>query len=257
MGIILSYRKFLSSYKTRGHRLNHLSNYRYLFPIKASPELAGIVADLMGDGNLQGFPKWRLDYTSKDIKELSRFNKKISKLFGVSGKIRGCLSNKYGKTYNLGINNAPLARIMYSIGVPPGEKVLAKFKIPWWIITNKKCTREFMKRLYSCEGSIMDEPNRRFPQIRLNMWKSEKLLKEALFFMSSIKRALKNYFKINSTIKVDNKFNIRKDGVKTISLRIYILGESVRLFHERIGFEGAKQVKLTRILKEKKRRFKI
>ena len=59
--------------------------------------LAGIVADIMGDGHLQGPPKWRMDYTSKDITELERFNNEIKGLFGYSGKIRknkGVLRNK-------------------------------------------------------------------------------------------------------------------------------------------------------------------
>ena len=56
MGKILIYSDFLKTYKTRGYRLNHLENYKKYFPIKASPVLAGIVADLICDGHLQGDP---------------------------------------------------------------------------------------------------------------------------------------------------------------------------------------------------------
>jgi hypothetical protein len=44
MGVILRYSQFLETYKTRGYRIAHLKNYKRLFPIKASPQLAGVVA---------------------------------------------------------------------------------------------------------------------------------------------------------------------------------------------------------------------
>jgi len=54
MGIILIYNDFLKTYKTRGYRIKHLDKYKHLFPIQANSKLAGITADLMGDGHLQG-----------------------------------------------------------------------------------------------------------------------------------------------------------------------------------------------------------
>ena len=72
-----------------------LNKYDYLFPIKGSTKLAGIVADLIGDGHLQVHPKWRIDYTSKRLSELERFNTEIFLLFGYRGKIRKNTTNKY------------------------------------------------------------------------------------------------------------------------------------------------------------------
>jgi hypothetical protein len=45
------------------------------------------------------------------------------KLFQVKGKVRLCTSNRFGKTYNYGVNNKMLSRIFYKLGVPSGCKV--------------------------------------------------------------------------------------------------------------------------------------
>ena len=245
MGVIIRYNNFLKTYKTRGHRIKHLIEYQKLFPIKASPLFAGIVGDLICDGHLQGDPKWRLDFTSKDNFELNYFNQRINKLFGVQGKIRDCKTNKFGKTFNIGINCSPIARIFFLCGVPIGQKVLKNFLIPDWIKNNKECFREFCKRAFTCEGTIMYESHRKFPQVRLDLWKKEGIKNNFIFELG---RYLNRHFNIKSTIRIQNSFNERKDGTITKPTRIYILGESVLKFHKEIGFDGEKQEKLDKIL---------
>ena len=245
MGVIIRYRDFLNTYKTRSHRIRHLEEYKKLFPIKSSPLLAGIVGDLICDGHLQGDPKWRLDFTSKNQLELNYFNQRINKLFGVQGKIRDCKTNKFGKTFNLGVNCSPIARIFLLLGVPTGQKVLKKFLIPNWIKNDKECFREFCRRAFTCEGSIMHESRRKTPQIRLDLWKKEGIKNNIIFELG---RYLNRYFNIKSTIKVQKSFNERKDGIITKPTRIYVLGESVLRFHEEIRFDGEKQKKLSNIL---------
>ena len=247
MGVILRYRDFLNTYKTRSHRIRHLRNYKSLFPIKSSKVIAGIVADLIGDGNLQGDPKWRIDYTSKSKKELRRFEKEIKFLFNVKCKIRKCTSNKFGKTYNISMNCSPITRILFLCGVPAGQKVLISFDIPNWIKKDKECFRRFAQRLFTCEGNIMHEQNRKLPQIRLEMWKSEDL-KEKITFMEELTRYLKKHFDINSTLTKPKKYNLRKDGIITRPLKMYITNKSVIKFHKEIGFEGEKQKKLNKIM---------
>ena len=247
MGVILSYNKFLKTYKTRGYRIKHLENYKPLFPIKTNPKLSGIIADLIGDGILQGDPKWRLDFTSNEVDELKRFEKEIFSLFSVRGKIRKCSSNKYS-TYNIAINSSPIARILYLCGVPSGQKVLKSFKIPSWILEDKECFRRFCRRLFTCEGNIAYEKNRKLPQIRMELWKKENLIKDAETFMSQIQKSLKKYYFIDVTVKIQNRINIRKDKIKTKPVRLYIHGESVFRFFREIGFEGKKQKHLKALL---------
>ena len=248
MGAILRYRDFLKTYKTRGYRLNHLKSYKHLFPIKSSSTLAGVAADLIGDGNLQGDPKWRLDFTSKSLDELKRFGKEIFFLFKIKGKIRKCKSNKYGKTYNFAINCSPIARILNLCGVPAGQKVLKPFKIPNWIRQDRGCFKRFCQRLFSCEGCIMYEKGRKFPQIRLDMWKTENLLKDGKEFIDEIAKGMYKYFRIKSKVIIQNMFNIRKDGSITRPIRLYIFNESVVRFFNKIGFEGSKQKDLKALI---------
>lgn len=246
MGEILSYSQFLKTYKTRGYRLKHLENYKSLFPIKSSPRLAGIVADLIGDGHLQGNPKWRIDFTSKEISELKRFEKEMNFIFNVTGKVRKCTSNRYN-TYNLAINSSPIARILFLCGVPAGQKVLIPFKIPDWIKNDKECFRIFCRRLFTCEGSINYEVGRT-PRINLEMWKSEKLINDGQKFIESLSTLMNEYLGIISTVKVQSKKNKRKDGIITQPIRQYICAQSTRAFYNKIGFEGNKQQSLKALL---------
>lgn len=247
MGIILRYKYFLKTYKTRGYRIRHLENYRKFFPINSSEGLAGIVGDLISDGHLQGNPKWRIDFTSKSKKELKRFEKEIYLLFEIKGKIRECTTNKLSKSYNLGINCSPVSRILFLCGVPSGQKVLSPFKIPYWIKRDKECFRRFAQRLFSCEGSIMYEPHRKLPQIRFSMWKSDGI-KEDINFLEELATYLNKHFNIKSTLRETKRHNIRKDGVVTREYKMFITGDSVIKFHKEINFEGEKQEKLNKIM---------
>ncbi len=214
MGVILRYKEILKTYKTRGYRIKNLENYRYLFPIKSSPVLAGITADLIGDGHLQGEPKWRIDFTSKNISELKRFEKEIKSLFKINCKIRKCSSNKYGKTYNIAVNCSPIARILFLCGVPRGQKVLTSFGIPYWIKEDRECFRRFCNRLFSCEGYIMHEPCRKLPQVRLEMWKAEYLFSNGKTFIEDICNLLCKYFDIRTKITYPKSKCNRKDNIK-------------------------------------------
>lgn len=247
MGEILRYNDFLKTYKTRTYRIRHLENYKYLFPIKSNRILSGIIADLICDGNLQGDPKWRIDFTSKSIDELKRFEKEMIYLFKINGKIRKCVSNRYGKTYNLGINCSPITRILYLCGVPSGQKVLIPFSIPKWIINDKENFKRFAQRVFSCEGGITYEPHRKLPQIRLEMWKADKV-NEKINFVEEIGIYLNKYFGIKSTVIKRKVYNIRKDGIITRPTRMYITGESVINFQKEVGFEGMKQERLNTIM---------
>jgi hypothetical protein len=94
----------------------------------------------------------------------------------------------------------------------------------------------------------MHEKNRKMPQVRMGMWKSEKYLKQSKEFFNEIADCMKSYFGINSAIGEINVFNTRKDGIKTRPIVMYITGESVVKFAKEIGFEGEKQEKLSKLL---------
>ena len=49
----LTYEKILGTYSSKEVGNLHLQKYAYWFPLGLCPNIAGIVADLMGDGHLQ------------------------------------------------------------------------------------------------------------------------------------------------------------------------------------------------------------
>lgn len=245
---LLTKEDLLTTYKSEYHGKIALSNYEDWFPILASKELAGIVADLMGDGHLQGHPQLRLDYTSKFDKELERFEEQIFKLFGIKGKIRKSTTNNYN-TKNLGVNNKPLARVLKSIGVPTGAKVLKRFQIPQWILEDEKVFKKFINRLFSCEGHVGVNGN----ELVISMYKDERILKDGMNFFGSIKYYLEKYYGIRTTRPFTNcTFNLRKDGVITKPIIIKIKNrDSIIKFSRNIGIEDPEKKQKLKILVEK------
>jgi len=244
--VLLTFGDVLNNYTSKIHGTRALQKYKNWFPIKASPRLAGIVADLMGDGHLQGDPRWRIDYTSKRVAELKRFNNEIKLMFGVKGKIRECTTNIY-KTKNLGINNGPLTRVLNLLGTPTGNKVTQKFDIPIWIKNNPACFSRFINRLFSCEACV-DSKDR---GIEIQMYKSIELIKDGVSFFEEIKYYLSKYYNINTTKPFfENRVNIRKDGIITRVIRLKIRNiQSFKNFQKFIGLEDkAKMNRLDKIL---------
>lgn len=237
--------QLLPYYKSKEWLAKRIKQYPTIFPPKRSERLAGIVADLMGDGHLQAFSRWRIDYTSKYVHELKRFDKEIFDLFGIMGRIRRCTSNQYGETYIYSVNNKLLAVSLYLSGVPPGAKVLTRFKIPEWILFEKAYFRTFIRRLFSCEGYIDTDA------VAIDMAKSVELLEEGLEFFRQIKEYLYKYWKIVTTNPfVLSRKNIRKDDIVTHMIRLKIKRkESVKRFFENVGFdEKRKQKRLQQII---------
>ena len=231
---LLTINDVLDTYRSREYGIKALSNYNSWFPIKSSPRLAGIVGDLIGDGHLQDYPKLRLDYTSKSIMELKRFNQEIFLLFGINGKIRDCTTNKYN-TKNLGINNKPLARVLKLLGVPTGAKVLKRFFVPKWILMDKELFSRFINRLFSCEGCV-DMGGK---SIIVDMYKSSTMIEDGIKFFEDIGIHLDKYFQIKATFSLHlSNFNIRKDGIKTQSIVLKIKKkESLLNFQKFIDFD--------------------
>ena len=133
-----------------------------------------------------------MDFTSKDINELKRFENEVYKLFKVKGNIRRCKSNKY-ETYNLGINCSPLARALFLCGVPAGNKVKQDFFIPICILQGKNYFRRFVQRFFSCEGSVTSGKYKRL-QIRACIWKAKPKLNSGIKFIEDISVGLKKFF---------------------------------------------------------------
>ena len=237
--ILLNFNDLIKTYKSEEHGLKALSKYSFWFPIRASVPLAGIVGDLIGDGHLQDLPKGRLDYSSKSVTELERFNEEVFYLFRIKGKIRDCTTNIYG-TKNLGINNRPLVRVLKLLGVPTGPKVFTTFLIPKWILNDGKLFSRFINRLFSCEGCV----DLKSKYIEINMSKSLNLIENGIDFFRHIKNYLGIYFGIKTTNPFLGWTNIRKDGKKTRAVRLKIKNrDSLVRFRKFIGFDDINKKK--------------
>jgi len=161
------------------------------FPLLPSKKLAEIVGYLIGDGHLQGKPKWRMDFTSNNSKTLEYFDGLIFSLFKVRGKVRKCTTNKYN-TYNLGINSKALARVLFLCGVPKGAKVSQDFLVPSWILSNKSYFRSFIRSYFSCEACVD-----KYGSIMFEQWKLLNNLESGKLFLGQIKKGLNEYFEID------------------------------------------------------------
>ncbi len=217
---LVKFENVLKTYKSKYHGKKALEKYRKWFPLFPSERLAGIIADLMCDGHIQPPKKLRLDYTSKSKKELRRFGKEIYNIFKIKGKIRPCKTNKFGKSYNYGVNCKPLCRLLILCGAPAGNKQTTEFTIPKWILTNKKYFKRFLQRVFSCEGTVSLEDS---PFVGIVMYKSLNQYSNGLKFFNDIKKYLFIHFKIETTnIFSEKRLNVRKDGVLTKALKLRI-----------------------------------
>ncbi|MBU4072417.1 MAG: hypothetical protein KJ773_09615, partial [Candidatus Thermoplasmatota archaeon] len=210
---LLDFKDVLKTYKSEKHGKEILEKYRKWFPLYASKELSGLVADLMCDGHLQGYPKLRFDYISKYPKELMRFEKILYNLFGIKGKIRHVDGNEFGTSFIYGVNCKPLARLLLTVGVPHGAKVLKEFRIPKWILEDKEYFREFVRRAYLCEGSFYKKDF----FIGLQFYKADYLKDNGFEFVGDIRNNMIKHFGIRCSRVYTYKAKcIRKDDIKTI-----------------------------------------
>jgi len=209
------------------------------FPLYPSPPLAGLVADLMADGHLQGPQKWRLDYCSNSLAELNRFENVLNCLFGLKGKIRDCPTNKYG-TKNYGVNCRPLAKTLFLIGVPYGNKVLKDYQVPAWVISDKTCFASFCRRYFDCEAGV-DVKGR---AISIELHKSTKLIRSSNVFLGQIRGGLLDYFGIKATRPFQLSLKIkRKCGAVVQGTRMKIKGkENLAKFYRSIKFDNPRKM---------------
>ena len=230
----------LETYKLKAAGIKNLAKYKHWFPIEPCPRIAGIVADLMADGHLQGGRMWRMDYCSASLEELERLNKEINELFGYSGYTRPCVTNRYGKTYLLAINCNQLGRVMSLLGVPRGQKVITKFNVPGWVTNDKECFRMFIQRLFDCEGCV----DLSGPAITLYMWKEKSLLKDGIDFFQTIKDCLLEHFGIITTNVFTTGRHIRKDGKEILGIKIKVKRQAeIVKFAQEIKFDTKEKQK--------------
>lgn len=205
------------------------------FPKKAfqlDKDLVTIIAYLTADGHLYKDLKGFHLYSNNKI-ILKQLEETIYKKFGLKG-IYGKGSG-YGKCFRYKVFNKPINLFLRDKGAPVGDKMLIPFDVPTWIKDNKEFSREYLRIIFYCEGSKYKQ-SKNTEAIRINFNKSERLLKDAINFMNSLKEMLK-IFNIGTTNIWVCKGNIRKrDGKITNLITFKIKSADVNTFINKIGW---------------------
>jgi len=248
MEILLTKDSLISTYENKRLGIYYSNRHAYLFPLKATPILAALVADITCDGHLG---RGLIQFISKNKSDAERFKKDFDSIFRHKSRLR--ISPSFKNTWECLVGSNTLYRVFMLIETPVGNKTLSKFQVPIWIKNGSiEIKRRYLQRLFDYEGSVRLQNFRRII-IKFEMHKDEKLLKYLRNYLSEIKDMLSG-FGINATNLIFSGSNIRKDGNKSIGLSFEIQGtaknlNSVLNFYKEINFDSSlKRKKLKRYL---------
>ncbi|MBI2667572.1 hypothetical protein HYX17_02260 [Candidatus Woesearchaeota archaeon] len=246
MQVLINKKQFFQTYKSINYANRSWDNYSYLFPIKPSQELAEITADLLTDGAMDIRPRLKsmkynyIAFFSKHNDELIRFNKNLYKLFKVKGRLTKKWGvNHYGKSQGCIVVNSTITRIMNLCGVPFGRKTNISYDIPKWISKgNLDIQRAFLRRSFTCEGSISYDKNSKRWEIRYPMYKLANLSDSNKKYLNSLKGMLSN-FNINASNNWIKESYIRKIDRKLVEGYYFRISEkeSMGRFCKNINFD--------------------
>jgi len=210
--------------------------------IEKSPELARIIADLTGDGHLQYDGKRGvIFFYSKNLGTIKSFNQRFNHIFNSSGKIRKVKNTGKSFTlrYKIYFSSKNIAKILYDLGTPTGNKSNKIFSIPSWILNgNEDVKKQYLKGIYTCEGSVYPtkEKNGFRWRIELEQYKNEKIKNEGQKFMVQIKKLLEEFGVQCSPVRYGKKQK-RKDDTFSIAIKLDIEKSSFSSFNKQIGFD--------------------
>ena len=130
-----------------------------------------------------------------------------------------------------------IATFLNSIGIPSGNKTRINFKIPPWIKNGTaKLQKEYLRGLFTCEGSVYSTRGEKIRwRIEIEQYK-EVTLKNSKEFMKEVKELLEK-FEIKTSPVRFGKTQKRKDGSKTIAIKLDIEKTSFPAFYKNIGFD--------------------
>jgi len=230
---------YLKTFSRTGYGERYIEKHPDIFPLYPSETLAGIVADITADGHIG---KCLVQFIAKNERDLYFFQNRISKIFGVRGKIRTSPSNPSVKECLIGCNS--ISKILRLCGAPYGAKVMQEFEVPKWILNGSRGVKtSYLKRLFDCEGSVIQQRKR--VRMVFKMHKRNELLENHEKYLNQLRGMLAE-FNVKTTKPYRVGYTLRKDGIKTIGLAFEILGtrktpDSVISYHKHIGFDNRRK----------------
>jgi len=235
---------FRQTYRCQSFADKAIEKYSDLFPVRPSIELAEICADLLTDGHIQTRRHYHsqryvyVGYFADDPGELGRFYKRVYDLFGVRGTIR-----KWGIRYNGAstgyiLPNATVARILTLCGVPAGDKATKMYSVPEWILRGPKSLKAaFLRRSFTCEGTVYYDTWKDVWRIRYTMYKTAELNNNLRMYLGQLSEMLAEFdIGVAGPWNAD-RYTRKRDHNKIIGLGIEVRPGSFSRFAERIGFE--------------------
>lgn len=244
--IVVDKKSFLSTYKLKKFGHKALKKYDKILPLESSSKLSGIVADLITDGHLQ-IRKFGPEYNvyeyfglfSKSIKQLKGFNDRLFSVFGIKGKIRPWGVNKWGYSKGCIVSNAFLTRILSLCGVPHGDKMIKIFVLPEWIMkSNFNIKSSFLRRSFTCDGSISFNKNCKRWEIRYHMNKADSISDSCVNYLNQLRQLLRKFDVISTNVFTSRIDRRNKDGIliRGLEFKIY-KPKSILNFADNIGFD--------------------
>lgn len=195
-------------------------------------DLAKIVSYVTFDGHL-GKDLNRFYLSSGDWKVLKDFENIVTRKFGLIPRYEK--GTGFGFSYKCRFYNSKVARFLFSVGAPKGDKMLTPFSIPNWIKEDSRFSKVYLTTAFQCEGWIHKNSHFESYIVALHMNKSEELLSDGMLFAKELKSLLK-IFGVATTNLWIRPANLRKDGRRTKAITFALCTKSLPAFHEKLGF---------------------
>lgn len=238
--------QFMRTYSYEKFAKRAVEKYNHWLPLNPSPKLAEIVASLITDGHIQKKKDGKYTYVgyfSDDENDLNLFNNLLYEVFKERGRVRKWGIRVNGRSTACILCNSAMVRILSLCGAPLNDKIITKFSIPSWIKEGSTEIRTaFLRRSFTCEGSIFIYNYSRKWCVKYTMHKCEELIDDLIKYFVDLKAMLLS-FGITCSINKGKSYVRKKDERKIIEMQLRIRGrESINAFYDKIGFDNDKKL---------------
>jgi hypothetical protein len=241
--ILIDDEKLAETFNSFAFWKKSLAKNEYRMPVEMSIELIEIVADQFTDGSMDIKPRGKslhfgyIGYFSRFNEELLYYNERLRKVFSVQGEVKEWGNKGYGECQGVIVCDAFVTRVLYLLGVPAGRKLVQEYLLPNWIFqVPLEYKAAFLRRLFTCDGTICYDSFSKRWEIKFAMSKLAKFERNLRLFLNEI-RELLELFDIMSYICVSERV-LKEDGSEVISLVIKITNfESILNYARSVGFD--------------------
>jgi len=196
---------------------------------------AYLIGKVMGDGHLSY--SYSLQFVSADVNDLEdlmelifqHFNIPLNKMF-ITKRIHK------GISYSLRVNHPLLARILYCLGAPKGNKTKQGFLIPDWILVDKNYKKMFLMALLEDELCTIKIERKNYSiKPKFKMSKQEHLIEDLRLFLQQVRGCIESFGVKCSKVSKEPKGKL---GQITKDLYFDVLRNKKNIikFEEEIGF---------------------